>query len=85
MTKRGALQNTDGEGKVIYIPGHVWHITHRCHKREFLLKVAKDRGGSKDFAETTKMIAWPDPDRRSNRAKQRNHGRYFIERRDIVC
>jgi len=20
------------------LPGHVWHITHRCHKREFLLK-----------------------------------------------
>ena len=26
-----------------YIPGHVWHITHRCHKREFLLKFARDR------------------------------------------
>ena len=26
-----------------YIPGGVWHITHRCHKREFLLKFAKDR------------------------------------------
>ena len=26
-----------------YIPGHVWHLTHRCHKREFLLKFAKDR------------------------------------------
>jgi len=26
-----------------YIPGYVWHITHRCHKREFLLKFAKDR------------------------------------------
>jgi putative transposase len=26
-----------------YIPGHVWHITHRCHKREFLLKFVKDR------------------------------------------
>ena len=26
-----------------YIPGHVWHITHRCHKREFLLKFTKDR------------------------------------------
>lgn len=21
-----------------YIPGYVWHITHRCHKKEFLLK-----------------------------------------------
>jgi REP element-mobilizing transposase RayT len=26
-----------------YIPGCVWHITHRCHRREFLLKFAKDR------------------------------------------
>ena len=27
----------------LYIPGHIWHITHRCHKREFLLKFSKDR------------------------------------------
>jgi REP element-mobilizing transposase RayT len=26
-----------------YIPGCVWHITHRCHKKEFLLKFARDR------------------------------------------
>ena len=26
-----------------YIPGYIWHITHRCHKREFLLKFSKDR------------------------------------------
>jgi len=26
-----------------YIPGQIWHITHRYHKREFLLKFAKDR------------------------------------------
>jgi putative transposase len=26
-----------------YIPGFVWHITHRCHKREFLLRFRKDR------------------------------------------
>jgi len=26
-----------------YIPGQVWHLTHRCHKREFLLKFVKDR------------------------------------------
>lgn len=25
------------------LPGHIWHITHRCHKQEFLLKFAKDR------------------------------------------
>ncbi len=26
-----------------YIPGYVWHLTHRCHKREFLLKFSRDR------------------------------------------
>ena len=26
-----------------YRPGYVWHITHRCHKREFLLKFDKDK------------------------------------------
>jgi putative transposase len=26
-----------------FIPGQVWHLTHRCHKREFLLKFARDR------------------------------------------
>jgi putative transposase len=26
-----------------HILGQVWHITHRCHKKEFLLKFARDR------------------------------------------
>lgn len=26
-----------------FLPGYVWHITHRCHKKEFLLKFARDR------------------------------------------
>ena len=26
-----------------YIPGYVWHITHRCHKKELLLKFVRDR------------------------------------------
>ena len=26
-----------------HIPGQVWHITHRCHKQEFLLKFSRDR------------------------------------------
>ncbi len=26
-----------------FIPGYVWHITHRCHKQEFLLKFSRDR------------------------------------------
>jgi REP element-mobilizing transposase RayT len=29
--------------KRYYIPGCVWHITHRCHKKEFLLKFRRDR------------------------------------------
>lgn len=26
-----------------YIPGYVWHVTHRCHKKEFLLRFGRDR------------------------------------------
>ena len=26
-----------------FIPGYIWHLTHRCHKREFLFKFARDR------------------------------------------
>ncbi len=26
-----------------FLPGHVWHITHRCHGSEFLLRYARDR------------------------------------------
>lgn len=26
-----------------FVPGQIWHVTHRCHKREFLLKFGKDR------------------------------------------
>lgn len=26
-----------------FIPGYVWHITHRCHKKEFLLGFGRDR------------------------------------------
>jgi len=26
-----------------YLPSYIWHITHRCHKREFLLKFARDQ------------------------------------------
>ena len=31
------------------IPGGLWHITHRCHKKEFLLKFARDRH---------RLVAW---------------------------
>lgn len=26
-----------------YIPGQIWHLTHRCHKQEFLLKLVQDK------------------------------------------
>ncbi len=26
-----------------HLPGCIWHLTHRCHRREFLLKFARDR------------------------------------------
>ena len=26
-----------------FLPGYVWHLTHRCHKQEYLLKFARDR------------------------------------------
>jgi putative transposase len=26
-----------------YMPGYVWHITHRCHQKEFLLRYPDDR------------------------------------------
>jgi len=32
-----------------HIPGQIWHITHRCHKREFLL--AHGKLTIKDFEE----------------------------------
>jgi putative transposase len=26
-----------------HLPGYIWHITHRCHQRQFLLRFARDR------------------------------------------
>jgi putative transposase len=26
-----------------FVPGCIWHLTHRCHEREFPLKFARDR------------------------------------------
>ena len=26
-----------------YLAGYVWHLTHRCHRRQFLLKFVRDR------------------------------------------
>ncbi len=30
--------------KRYHLPGYAWHIAHRCHNREFLLKFARGRG-----------------------------------------
>ncbi len=27
----------------VFLPGYVWHITHRCHRQQFLLRFARDR------------------------------------------
>jgi putative transposase len=32
-----------------YIPGHARHITHRCHKKEFLPQFPKDGQGWVDW------------------------------------
>ncbi len=32
-----------------FLPGHVWHITHRCHQREFLFKFSRDRSTYLDW------------------------------------
>jgi putative transposase len=26
-----------------WLSGHVWHLTHRCHRRQFLLRFGRDR------------------------------------------
>ena len=26
-----------------FLPNHIWHITHCCHKKDFLLKFVRDR------------------------------------------
>lgn len=30
-------------GRLVFIPGIVWHITHRCHDRSYLLKFHRDK------------------------------------------
>ena len=32
-----------------HLPGQVWHITHRCHNRDFLLKFRCDRNRYRDW------------------------------------
>jgi putative transposase len=41
--KRLALRTKMPRASRHFLPGYVWHITHRCHQRKFLLKFARDR------------------------------------------
>src|SRR5690606_12157481 len=41
--KHGFKEGVMPRANRYFLKGHVWHITHRCHRREFLLKFAKDR------------------------------------------
>jgi len=38
-----STENLYGRANRHYIPGYLWHITHGCHQKEFLLKFAGDR------------------------------------------
>ena len=42
-----------------FLRDHVWHITHRCHKKEFLLKFAKDRKTLAALAVRGQETIWP--------------------------
>lgn len=33
----------DASRQPAFLPGYAWYMTHRCHRREFLLKFAEDR------------------------------------------
>jgi len=41
------------------IAGQVWHITQRCHRREFLLKFARDRRAWAVALTRSRRIALP--------------------------
>lgn len=43
VAKRRLSASLVARAKRHYIAGQVWHITHRCHKKEVLLGLAKDR------------------------------------------
>src|SRR5690348_11301277 len=41
--KIGALREPMPRANRYFLPGHIWHITHCCHQKKFLLKFARDR------------------------------------------
>lgn len=36
-------QKTVSRANRFFVPGQIWHLTHRCHRRDFLLKFVRDR------------------------------------------
>jgi len=54
------LAKKSTKAKKQYLPGYVWHIAHRCHKKEFLLKFARDRRKYMAWFFEEKGTAW-DP------------------------
>ena len=42
-TKHCFKEKTMPRANRTFLPGHIWHITHRCHQQEFLLKFARYR------------------------------------------
>jgi len=32
-----------GRAKIFHIPGYIWHLTHRCHNKDHLLKFSRDK------------------------------------------
>ena len=41
--------------RLFLIPGYVWHLTHRCHNRAFLLRFARDRKAWMDWVYRAKV------------------------------
>ncbi len=46
-----------------FVPGNLYHLTHRCHYREFLFRFARDRNACRQ--------AWSNPQTPSARAERR--------------
>ena len=42
-----------------YLPGKIWHLTHRCHERQFLLQFGRDRQAWRGWLyEARKVNVW---------------------------
>jgi putative transposase len=59
-----------------YLPGYVWHLTHRCHRKQFLLKFARDR---RAWTAWLYAARWRYSGQAYNRRKQRQ-GAFWEDR-----